>query len=41
VFTCKKNGKKHVEAMKELAGRGSGLEEYMKEHARELYDESV
>ncbi|HXK50068.1 MAG TPA: hypothetical protein PKW56_06345 [Clostridiales bacterium] len=39
VYTYRDVGKLHVEAMKVLAKRGTGLEEYIKENASELNEQ--
>lgn len=39
VYTYRDAGRQHVEAMKVLAKRGSGLEEYIKENTEELNEQ--
>ncbi|MDY0016468.1 MAG: hypothetical protein RBS89_01385 [Candidatus Delongbacteria bacterium] len=39
VYTYRDAGRQHVEAMKVLAKRGSGLEEYIRENTEELNEQ--
>jgi mRNA-degrading endonuclease RelE of RelBE toxin-antitoxin system len=38
IYSYKKAGRKHVEAMKALAEKGSGLDEYINHYMKDLYE---